>query len=250
MIRSREQRMTPTRIFAAAWAMTFAVVALPATAFAQSNSQQQQQPAKPKPAAKPAAAKPAAPAKPAAAGTAKPAASTSASAAKPAAPAAKPAATPASTKPVASDEPKLLGQYGEWGAYTATPNGKKLCFALAKPGSSQTEPANRPRDPAYLFISTRPSDKVKEEISLIIGYPLKANTEVTAAIAGTNFALYTQEDGAWIKNAPDEPKMIEAMRKGSDLVVKGESGRGTKTTDTFSLKGISQALDRVGQECK
>ena len=242
--------MTPTRIIAAAWAMTFAVVALPATAFAQNNSQQQQQPAKPKPTAKPAAANTAAPAKPAAAGTAKPAASTSASAAKPAAPANKPAATQASTKPVASDEPKLLGQYGEWAAYTATPNGKKLCFALAKPGSSQTEPPNRPRDPAYLFISTRPGDKVKEEISLIIGYALKANTEVTAAVGGTNFALYTQEDGAWIKNASDEPKMIEAMRKGSDLVVKGESGRGTKTTDTFSLKGISQALDRVGQECK
>jgi hypothetical protein len=244
--------MTPTRILAAAWAMTFAVVALPAAANAQTNSQQQQAPAKPKAAAKPAAANTAkpAPAKPAAASTAKPAASTSANAAKPAAPAAKPAATQASTKPVPNDEPKLLGQYGEWGAYTATPSGKKLCFALAKPGSSQTEPPNRPRDPAYLFVSTRPGEKVKEEISLIIGYPLKANTEVTAAVGGTNFALYTQEDGAWIKNASDEPKMIEAMRKGSDLVVKGESGRGTKTTDTFSLKGISQALDRIGQECK
>lgn len=235
--------MTPTRTFAAAWAMTFAVVALPTAAYAQSNSQQQQTPAKPK-----TTAKTAAPAKPAAA--TKPAASTNASAAKPAAPAAKPAATQASTKPVASDEPKLLGQYGEWGAYMAAPSGKKLCFALAKPGSSQTEPANRPRDPAYLFISTRPGDKVKDEVSLIIGYPLKANTEVTAAVGGTNFALYTQEDGAWIKNASDEPKMVEAMRKGSDLVVKGESGRGTKTTDTFSLKGISQALDRVSQECK
>jgi len=233
--------MTPTRTFAAAWAMTFAVAALPAVAFAQTNSQQQQAPAKPKTTAKPAAAKPAA-------ANTKPA--STANAAKPAAPAAKPAATQASTKPVANDEPKLLGQYGEWGAYTATPSGKKLCFVLAKPGSSQTEPANRPRDPAYLFISTRPGDKVKEEISLIIGYPLKANTEVTAAVGGTNFALYTQEDGAWIKNAADEPKMVEAMRKGSDLVVKGESGRGTKTTDTFSLKGISQALDRIGQECK
>ncbi len=166
------------------------------------------------------------------------------------APATKPAATPAAAKPVADDEPKLLGQYGEWGAYTASPNGKKLCFALAKPGSSQTSPPNRPRDPAYFFISTRPGEKVKDEISLIIGYPIKPNTEVTAAVGPTAFTLYTQEDGAWIKNASEEEKMIEAMRKGADIVVKGESGRGTKTTDTFSLKGISQALDRVGQECK
>ena len=151
---------------------------------------------------------------------------------------------------IVDDEPKLLGQYGEWGAYTASPNGKKLCFALAKPGSSQTNPPNRPRDPAYLFISTRPGEKVKDEISLIIGYPIKPNTELSAAVGGASFPLYTQEDGAWVKNPPDEPKMIEAMRKGSDVVVKGESGKGTKTTDTFSLKGISQALDRVGQECK
>ena len=197
--------------------------------------------------AKPVAAKPAAAtaAKPAAPAAAKPAAG---AASKPPAPAAKP--TPAAVKPVADDEPKLLGEYGEWRAFTASPNGKKLCFALARPGSSQTDPPNRPRDPAYLFISTRPADKVKDEISLIIGYPIKPNTEVTAAVGPATFALSTQEDGAWVKNAPDEAKMVEAMRKGSDVVIKGESGKGTKTTDTFSLKGIAQALERVGRECK
>jgi hypothetical protein len=256
--------MTPFRIFSAARATTVALlVALPAGALAQTTTtppatQQPAAPAKPKPkpaaastapatAPKPAAAKPAA----APATEAKPAAPKPAAAAvKPAAPAAKPAATPAAVKPTASNEPKLLGQYGEWGAYTASPNGKKLCFALAKPGSSQTNPPNRPRDPAYLFVSTRPGEKVKDEISLIIGYPIKPNTEVTAAVGPASFALHIQEDGAWIKNTSDEPKMLEAMRKGSDVVIKGESGKGTKTTDTFSLKGIAQALDRVGQECK
>ena len=196
--------------------------------------------------AKPVAASPAAAtaAKPAAPAAAKPAAG----ATKPPAPAAKP--TPAAVKPVADDEPKLLGEYGEWRAFTASPNGKKLCFALARPGSSQTDPPNRPRDPAYLFISTRPGERVKDEISLIIGYPIKPNTEVTAAVGPATFALSTQEDGAWVKNAPDEAKMVEAMRKGSDVVIKGESGKGTKTTDTFSLKGIAQALERVGRECK
>jgi hypothetical protein len=274
-LRSREQAMTATSIFSAARAMAFAaVMGLPAAALAQPSIMAQEKPATPaapaKPQAKPAtpakpaapaqAAKPAAPAaakpadaKPAAAKPAAPAAAkpAAAAAAKPAAPpAAKPAATPAVAKPVGSNEPKLLGQYGEWGAYTASPNGKKLCFALAKPGSSQTNPPNRPRDPAYLFISRRPDEKVKDEISLIIGYPIKPNTEVTAAVGPATFPLYTQADGAWVKNAPDEAKMVDAMRKGGDVVVKGESGKGTKTTDTFSLKGIAQALDRIGQECK
>ena len=144
----------------------------------------------------------------------------------------------------------LLGQYGDWGAYTASPGGRKVCFALAKPTSSTTNPPNRPRDPAWLFVSTRPAEKVKEEVSVIIGYPFKANVDATMEIGGATFAMYTQNDGAWIKNAAEEARLVEALRKGSEVTVRGESGRGTKTTDVFSLKGISQALDRVGQECR
>jgi invasion protein IalB len=144
----------------------------------------------------------------------------------------------------------LLGQYGDWGAYTATPGGKKVCFALAKPTTSSTNPPNRPRDPAWLFVSTRPAEKVREEVSVIIGYPFKANAEATVEVGNATFAMYTQNDGAWVKNAAEEARLVEAMRKGADVTVRGESGRGTKTTDVFSLKGISQALDRTAQECR
>jgi invasion protein IalB len=157
---------------------------------------------------------------------------------------------PAGAAPAAEGQPTLLGTYGDWGAYTANPGGKKVCFALAKPKTSKTEPAGRKRDPAYIFISTRPSEKVKNEISVIIGYPFKSSSDATAEIGTTKFAMYTQNDGAWIKNVAEETRMLDAMRKGSDLTVKGVSGRGTSSTDQFSLKGIAQALDRAEQECK
>jgi hypothetical protein len=168
-------------------------------------------------------------------------------------PESKPEAAPAkpATPPAAgSAQPKLLGQYGLWGAYTASPSGKKVCFVLAKPGSSETNPPNRPRNPVYMFISTRPADKVTNEVSLVIGYPFKPGTEATAQIGGSSFALYTQQDGAWIKNAAEEAKMVDAMRGGDSVVIKGVSAKGTQSTDTFSLKGVSQAIDRTGQECK
>jgi Invasion associated locus B (IalB) protein len=168
--------------------------------------------------------------------------------AKPAAPAAP--VTQASAPASGGVQPLLLGQYGDWGAYTATPGGKKVCFALAKPAGSQTNPANRPRDPAYMFISSRPAEKVRDEVSIIIGYGFKANSDATIDLAGTNFAMYTQNDGAWIKNAAEEARLVESMRKGADLVVKGTSARGTQSADTYSLKGLAQALDRVSQECK
>ena len=159
----------------------------------------------------------------------------------------------AQPKPGPTAQATLLGQYGDWGAYTAAPGGQKVCFALAKPTSSVDNPPNRrtAANVVYLFISTRPAEKVNNEISVLItGYAFKANSEASVAVGGANFAMYTQNDGAWVKNAAEESKLIEAMRKGADVVIKGTTSRGTQTTDTFSLKGITQAVDRAAQECK
>ena len=172
-------------------------------------------------------------------------------AAKPApAPAAKPGAKPAEPAAAGGAEPTLIGQFGTWGAYTAMPNGRKVCFALAKPSSSKTNPPNRPRDPAYAFVSTRPAEKVVNEVSIMIGYALKPGSESSLEVGGSSFAMYTQGDGLWIKNAAEEEQMVNAMRKSADVTVKGISAKGTETTDTFSLKGLSQALDRLAQDCK
>jgi len=170
---------------------------------------------------------------------------------KPPAAPAKPAATAAAPAAPAGDaQPTLLGQYGDWGAYTASPGGNKVCFALAKPKTTKTEPEGRKRDPSYVFVSTRPTEKVKNEVSVIIGYPFKTNSDATAEIGPAKFPMYTQNDGAWIKNVAEEARMVDAMRKGADLTVKGTSGRGTQSTDQYSLKGLAQALDKIEQECK
>ena len=169
---------------------------------------------------------------------------------KPKKPAPAPAPAAAAPAPApGSAQPTLLGTYGDWGAYTASPGGKKMCFALAKPGKSETVPPNRPRDPAYMFVSSRPAEKVKDEVMIIIGYGFKPNSEATIELGGTTYTLYTERDGAWIRNAAEEPRLVEAMRKGSELTVKGESARGTATIDIYSLKGLAQALDKVGEEC-
>ena len=157
---------------------------------------------------------------------------------------------PAATAAAGGAEPTLIGQYGTWGAYTATPNGKKVCFALAKPSSSKTNPPNRPRDPAYAFVSTRPAEKVFNEVSIMIGYALKPGSESSLEVGGASYAMYTQGDGLWIKNAAEEEQMVAAMRKSAEVTVKGVSAKGTETTDVFSLKGLSQALDRLAQDCK
>jgi hypothetical protein len=181
----------------------------------------------------------------------------------PAGPAAQPKPAPTQPKPVPAQprpapanpvaQATLLGQFGDWGAYTASPGGSKVCFALAKPASMVDSPANRrtAANPVYMFISTRPGESVKDEVSMLVtGYQFKGSTEATVTVGAASFAMYTQNDGAWVKNAAEESQLIDALRKGQDVIIKATTSKGTKTTDTFSLKGISQALDRVAQECK
>jgi hypothetical protein len=169
---------------------------------------------------------------------------------------AKPAAKPGASKPAPEaaaalgPKPALLGQYAEWAAYAAQSGGSKVCFALAKPASSQTTPANKPRDPVFFFVASRPAENVRNEVSVIAGYAFKPATDATIEIGPAKFAMYTQNDGAWIKNAAEEARLVETMRKGADLVVTGTSSRGTQSVDRYSLKGLSQALDRTAQECK
>jgi len=212
-------------------AMVILVAALPVYGFANPAFAQTPQP-------KSSQATPAAKQAPKAAAPAKPAPK-SAAPAKPAAPAA-----------AGNAEPSLVGQFGTWGAYTATPNGKKVCFALAKPASSKTNPPNRPRDPSYAFIATRPAEKVSNEVSIMIGYTLKPGSEGSLEVGGSRFAMYSQGDGLWIKNAAEEDRLVDALRKGADATVKGVSAKGTETTDTFPLKGLAQALDKLAQECR
>ncbi len=147
----------------------------------------------------------------------------------------------------------LLGQFGDWGAYTATPGGRKICFALSKPTSMTENPPNR-RSSAhqvYMFVSSRPTDKVRDEVSLLVtNYQLKSGSDANVKVGDAAFVMYTQNDGAWVKSSTDEAKLVDAMRKGSEMEIKAVTSRGTETIDLFSLKGIAQALDRVTQECR
>jgi invasion protein IalB len=177
-------------------------------------------------------------------------ASLPAAAQAPAKKAAAPKQTPVPAAAPGGAQPALLGQYADWGAFAATSGGGKVCYALATPASTRTNPPNRPRDPVYLFISTRPAENVHNEVSVIIGYQLKPDSEVNVEIGTNKFVMYTKADGAWISNAAEEARMVETMRKSADLVVTATSVRGTQSTDRYSLKGLSQALDRTAKECK
>jgi invasion protein IalB len=144
--------------------------------------------------------------------------------------------------------PTLVGQFGDWGVYVSQNPRTKVCYVLSQPKDRQ--PDSLKRDPGYFFVSTRPGENIKNEVSIMVGFPIKEGSEATAQIGDASFALYTKAESAWVHNISEEARLVEALRKGKDAVVKSTSTRGNVTTDRYSLSGIAQALDRVAQECR
>jgi hypothetical protein len=137
-----------------------------------------------------------------------------------------------------------------WTAYKSGDGANKMCFVASQPTDTKYQPAGvRSRDPAYFMITTIPGKKIKNEASTIIGYPFKNGTKVTVDVGGTKFTMFTEKDNAWIENPADESALVTAMRSGKTMSVQGTSARGTVSTDTYSLSGISAALDAIAKEC-
>ena len=144
-------------------------------------------------------------------------------------------------------KPVLLENYHDWGAYMA--RGKeKTCYALASP--KERAPSTVKRDQAYVFISSRPGENVRNEVSIIMGFAMKDNSDAKAEIGNASYDLIAKGTNAWVKNAAKEPQFVDDMKKGSKLTIKAASSKGNQTTDSYSLAGLSQALDRVQKECQ
>ncbi len=160
--------------------------------------------------------------------------------------AAKP--TPAKAEPAKEDKSggKLIEAYGDWTASLA--QGKaKTCYALAKP--KQRSPEGK-RDQAYIFIADRPAEKVRNEVSIMMGFPIKEGSTAKARVAKTDYDLVAVSNAFFMKNPSDEGRFVEGMKHGGVLIVKAPPAKGALTTDTYSLNGFKQALDRVQKECR
>jgi invasion protein IalB len=186
------------------------------------------------------------------------------------------------TRPAA--KPALVATYGDWSVFQSQAGKSRICYALAQP--KDRAPADLKRDPGYAFISERPAESVRNEVSFIMGFDVavpgdaaeakdkkavdakdkkaadakdkkakdKKETKTvdvapTAAIGEASFDLLPKGANLWVKNAAKESALIAEMRKGGKLQIKAASKKGHVTTDTYSLSGFAQAIDRALKEC-
>lgn len=134
---------------------------------------------------------------------------------------------------------KLLGEYRDWTAYTATELTGPVCFALSKP--VEVSPSPDDYTEAWLYLTNRPSESVRNEMNLVAGFLFAPDTSATATVSGQSFELFTEKDAAWLLNPSENDNLAGALRAGSSLVIEGTSDKGIRITETFSLSGATAA---------
>ena len=151
--------------------------------------------------------------------------------------------------PARSANPTPINRFSDWLAQTYDDNGKTLCYATSSP---KKQAGNfKSRGNPYIAITHAPQSGVRDQVSYIAGYELKPNSDVTLTIGKESFSLSVlQKDRAWAKDSGTDKAMIDAMRKGNSLTIKGTSSRGNEITDTYSLVGFSKAYQAIGTACK
>jgi hypothetical protein len=142
----------------------------------------------------------------------------------------------------------LLGTFGDWGAYATQAGRSKICYALSQP--KERLPKQLKRDPAFVFVSFRPSENVRNEVAVVLGFPTKDGSEAKAVVGSTTFDFLTKEQNAWIKNPAQEDQVVQTLTRGGNLVLRTVSRRGNELTDRYSLQGFGPALERARRECQ
>jgi hypothetical protein len=165
----------------------------------------------------------------------------------------------------------LLETFDDWTAYATPPGRGRICYALSQP--TERSPKNLSRDDAFLFVSVRPSENVRGEVAMTLGFPVKEPAtpaepaSVDAAgrppsdtskpapeqqliVGNARFAIAGKEENAWLADPAEEGPLVAAMARGQKLLVRAVSKRGSATSDAYSLKGFNDALKKAREECR
>ena len=147
----------------------------------------------------------------------------------------------------AEENLKKLGKFKDWESFVLIQGESKVCYAQSTPVIRA--PKKFKRDPSRLFVSFRPSENIKNEISVTNGYKFQPKTPVTAKSGKKAYDLFSKGRYAWVVDNEDEIKLITTMKKASRLMIVGNSDKGNQTTDHYSMMGFTKAYSTAKKNC-
>ena len=142
--------------------------------------------------------------------------------------------------------PKSTGKYKNWESFVAETDKGKICFAQTIP--TKRAPAAVKRDKSKLFVTFRPSEEIKDEVSLTSGHDYKTSS-VTASSGKRRYSFFSQKNFAWLLDDQEEKKFIQLMKKATDIIVKARTTKGAETTDHYSMMGFTKAYNTAKKTC-
>ena len=147
----------------------------------------------------------------------------------------------------AEENLKSVGKFKDWESFILSQEENKICFAQSIP--VVRAPKKLKRDPSRLFISFRPTENIKNEVSVTNGYEFKLKAPVTAKSGKKAYDLFSKGRFAWVVDNKDEQKLIVTMKKASRLVIIGNTEKGDQTTDHYSMMGFIKAYNTAKKSC-
>ena len=142
--------------------------------------------------------------------------------------------------------PRSTGKYKNWESFVAETDKGKICFAQTIP--TKRAPAAVKRNKSKLFVTFRPSEEIKDEVSLTSGHDYKTSS-VTASSGKRRYSFFSQKDFAWLLDDQEEKKFIQLMKKATDIIVKARTTKGAETTDHYSMMGFTKAYNTAKKTC-
>ena len=142
--------------------------------------------------------------------------------------------------------PRSAGKYKNWESFVAETDKGKICFAQTIP--TKRAPAAVKRNKSKLFVTFRPSEEIKDEVSLTSGHDYKTSS-VTASSGKRKYSFFSQKDFAWLLDDQEEKKFIQLMKKATDIIVKARTTKGAETTDHYSMMGFTKAYNTAKKTC-
>ena len=146
-----------------------------------------------------------------------------------------------------AEDLKSVGKFKDWETFTVTENDNKICFAQSIP--ILRAPKKFERNPSRLFISFRPTEDIKDEVSSTSGYTFQKEKIVKAKTGKKTYDFFSREDFAWILDTEEEQRFIKAMKKASRVMIIGRTEKGKQTIDHYSLMGFTRAHDAAKKNC-
>jgi len=146
-----------------------------------------------------------------------------------------------------AEDLKSIGKFKDWKAFVLSQDGNKICFAQSIP--VVRAPKKLKREPSRLFVSFRPAENIKNEISVTNGYEFNTKKPVTAKSGKKSYDLFSKGRFAWIADNKDETKLIVTMKKASRLMIIGNTNNGDQTTDHYSMMGFTKAYNTAKKSC-